>query len=84
LALRHTSDAIAQSLLSYSGLDVNATDQRGRTPLIVAAEQQRTALYESLLGFPGIDTNANVKADVILLLMEWPLFILLLGTAMKF
>ncbi len=45
------------TLLAEAGLNINATDELGRTPLYRAAEQGRGAVIQALLKLPGIDTK---------------------------
>eukprot|EP00945_MAST-04E_sp_MAST-4E-sp1_P007839 g7839.t1 len=46
-------------LLSEEGIDVNAKDQYGRTPLWVSSEEGKTDVVELLLAHDKIDVNAK-------------------------
>ncbi|KAF6743832.1 ankyrin repeat-containing domain protein [Ephemerocybe angulata] len=46
-------------LLAKPGIEVNAADTNGRTPLHVAAKGSHEAVIQLLLAAPGIDVNAS-------------------------
>ncbi|KAF5323839.1 hypothetical protein D9611_008234 [Ephemerocybe angulata] len=52
-------EAIVKFLLSAPGIDVNAADFNGRTPLSFAARYGHEAIAKLLLAVPGIDVNAT-------------------------
>lgn len=45
--------------LSFPGVDVNAKDNSGKTPLWVAAQEGNLCMLEQLVNAPGIDINAS-------------------------
>ena len=47
-----------QLLLGAPDLDVNATDNDGRTALLRASQEGHATIVESLLAAPGLDVNA--------------------------
>lgn len=49
LALRSESDKVVQTLLKHPGLDVNAINQAGETPLMLAALKGRVELMKQLV-----------------------------------
>jgi ankyrin repeat protein len=56
---------IVGQLLTAPGIDVNAADQAGRTPLWWAASQGHDVVVGQLLAAPGIDINATHQAGSI-------------------
>ncbi|KAF6763519.1 ankyrin repeat-containing domain protein [Ephemerocybe angulata] len=51
-------EVVVKLLLAAPGIEVNASDTRGRTPLRFAAENSHEAVVKLLLAAPRIDVNA--------------------------
>lgn len=57
-----STGAVAAALLAVEGIDVNATDVRGSTPLHTAVELGRDDVAAVLIAADGIDVNAKTLA----------------------
>jgi len=54
----HPNPKLYELLLACEGIDVNAADKLGKTPLMHACNRKHISVVEVLLAFDGIDVNA--------------------------
>ena len=71
-AVRSGNHACVRFVLSIPGVDVNAANKNGETPLMLAAEVGDKVLVQWLLDMPGIDVNISDNHGITaLVLADW-------------